>query len=181
MGVLLKSQYQLKNANKTDRLARLSSPFVPYIGPYIATVFGANYVGDSIRNQGELLTTLKEKNNEGEITDLNSPYKHLNSTTDLLTKLRTPINQKPQFTKSDVKKGYFYRYFFLDNRTQTFIESNKTEFNKISQIDTIIYSGHKFRWYFNQLGINLNTTKFLKKLGSINISAYEFNGITNID
>ena len=99
---------------------------------------------------------------------------------DQKTELRSPINRKPQFTQSDVKKGYFYRFFFLDQRTKTFIESNKKDYDQSDQIDGVIFRGYRFRWYFNQLGININTVKALKKLGSIKISPYEYNNITNI-
>ena len=180
MGVLLKSQYQLKNANKDDRLARPSTPSTPYIGPYIRTIYGSNYMGDSIKNKGVQLVELKEENFEKESTDDKSPYKYLNPESNKETELRSPVNSQPQFTKSEVKEGNFFRYFFLDNRTKTFIETNKKEYQNSALIDTNIFVPYSFVWYFNRLGMNIKTVKRLKKLGSISINAYEFRGITNI-
>jgi hypothetical protein len=179
MGVLTKSQYKLKHANALDRLAKVSSPTILYVGPYIATVFGVNYVGDSIRNKGEALVKLATNTtSKNGPSPSKAPYQYLNPRSNDITELRSPVNHIPKFTPADVKKGYFYRYFFIDNRIKSFIETNKEEFNKSSQIDTIIFPGYKFRWYFTNPGMNVNTVKYLKKLGSINISAYQYNNIT---
>lgn len=179
MGVLTKAQYKLKQANELDRLARSSSPTISYVGPYIATVFGTNFVGDSIRNKGEALVKLVDNStSKNGSSPSKFPYLYLNPQSNEITELRSPVNHPPKFTPSDIKKGYFYRYFFLDNRTKGFIETNKEEFTKSSQIDTIMFPGYKFRWYFTQPRMNVNTVKFLKKLGSINISAYQYNNIT---
>ena len=179
MGVLTKSQYKLKQATELDKLAKISSPTILYVGPYISTVFGTNFVGDSIRNKGEALIKIigRGTSKNGPSTS-KSPYQYLNPESNEKTELRSPINRIPKFTPADVKKGYFYRYFFLDSRIKSFIETNKEEYNKSSQIDTIIFPGYRFKWHFNKINANIKVVKFMKKRGNINISAYEYNNIT---
>ena len=91
MGILLKSQYQIKQATSLDELARLSTPTIPYIGPYISTVFGTNYVGDSIRNKSETLIRLvKPKDQKGGEEFL--PYDRMKPQIAESSDLREPIN-----------------------------------------------------------------------------------------
>lgn len=172
MGVLLKSQYTLKHANNSDKLALNSSPTIPYIGPYIATVFNTNYKGDSIRNKGEALTTLVTPTDQkGGLKFL--PYDRMKPEIKKSSDLREPINTLNPPTQSQLEKGSMVRYFFLDQRTKTFIETNKQNFNS-ANIDRNIFTPYQFPWLLSNGGFNKKTVTQFKKLGSIKISPYDY-------
>jgi hypothetical protein len=152
-------------------LVRVSNN-IPYTGPYINTVFGEKYIGDSPRNQGEKL--IYPEADEEVSGPSKEPYESLNPEADQQTELRSPINGNPQPTIAEQKKGYMSRYFFLDIRTKVFIEATKEEYSSKSRIDTVIFAPYSFRWWLSESALNQNTVDYLRKRGSVNIDAADY-------
>jgi hypothetical protein len=173
MGILLKSQYTIKQANSSDKLAKSSSPDIPYIGPYVLTVFNQRYEGDSIRNKGESLVNLvdyeEQKGGEKFL-----PYDRIKPKIKASSDLREPVNTLNPPTPSQIKKGSMIRYFFLDQRTKTFIETNKKEYNKRNEIDLNIYTPYIFKWFLSNGGFNRRTVTAIEKLGYTHITPYDY-------
>jgi len=174
MGILLKSQYTIKNSTSEENLAKTNTPNIPYIGPYIDTIFGKKYVGDSIMNKGVQLVPLSypKKQKSGEKF---FPYDRLKPLLAENADKRDPIVGKNLPQKNDYNKGTFFRYFYIDLRTRIIIEVNNEEYNNDGLIDTMIFQKISIKWNLKSLSNQNNTTvKNLKKLGSIKISPYDY-------
>jgi hypothetical protein len=173
MGILLKSQYNIKYAANEDSLAKISDPSVPYIGPYINTIFGKKYVGDSLLNKGEHLVNLvyPEAQKAGE--DF-FPYDRLKSDIANEANKREPIIGKNLPQTKDYKRGFFFRYFSRDLRTKLIIETTKEEYDS-TQIDSNIFDKISVEWNLNPLSnLNKKTVNDLQKRGRVNISPYDY-------
>jgi hypothetical protein len=172
MGILLKSQYTIKQATAEDRLALANTPTKIYMGKYLDTVFEQKIEGDSIKNQGVHLVPLEEPNEQkGGIEFL--PYDKLKPLIKKETTKSDPILERISPTSSDYSKAYFIRYFCLDNRIKVFTEISK---NQSSYVDLHIYSLYPIKWNLSPtLGpkTNKKTVTRLKKLGSLKISSYD--------
>lgn len=174
MGVLLKSQYNIKYANASDGLALKSTPFTPYIGSYIETIFGDRIQGNSILNQGENIYRLKVPKQTQKGGEEFYPYDRLKSKIKQESDKREPRASKPQNLNIDPNKKTFQRYFFLDKRINLWIEVDKKEFNKQNVIDTNIFFPYKITWSLLYPQRNQKIVENMQKLGSINLSIYEF-------
>jgi len=173
MGILLKSQYTIEQASGDTGLARISTPNIHYIGPYLKTVSGELYVGDSIRTKGEpLVSRSSPQDQKGGPQFL--PYDRLRSDISTEADKRSPYPGKTTPTQKQIENGGFTRYFFLDTRTNTFMEVTHNEFKNVKKIDIMTYKPHTIDWFIKYPQFNIKNLDVLKKLGSINISPYEY-------
>lgn len=170
MGILLKSQYTIKNSN--GELAKSSSPTTPYIGPYLDTVFGTKIEGNSRTNLGENLVELQAEVNQEEQPQLF--YDTLKPEVEQQTNLREPYPGKERPTDKQRENQQFIRYFFLDKRSKNFIETTKAEYDKQGEIDTVLYTPYQVIWSLQDGKINELRIKPLKKLGNLNVDPYDY-------
>jgi hypothetical protein len=170
MGILLKSQYTIKNSN--GELAKSSSPTTPYIGPYLDTIFGAKFEGNSRLDQGELLVELQDEINQEEQPQIF--YDTLKPDVEIQANLREPYPGKQIPTDKEREAKQFNRYFFLDKRGKYFIEVKQTEYSKQSEIDTVLYQPFQLIWSLQDHEINELRIKPLKKLGALNVDPYDY-------
>ena len=115
MSYIPKSKIIVKTAQSdalTDSFYTLSSPRVPYAGPYIETSDGRYFIGTNFLTKGEEL--FKERSIEGNFGDGEdfNTYLNVNSLPyNFLNKVKPIPAIKNIPTEKDYEKGYYNRYF----------------------------------------------------------------------
>ena len=115
MSYIPKSKLVIKQAEPdalTDSFFTLSSPKVPYAGPYMETSDGRYFIGTNFTTKGEELFKTKEINPNFADGDDFDTYLNVNSLPYNFLKKVKPI---PAFknipTEKDYERGYYDRYF----------------------------------------------------------------------
>ena len=112
-----------------------------YVGPYFKTSTGELFSGEYPNPDSELLIdSFSDKNQEEQLGIEGIHYS---------TDLDTGISAQPIFpTPEDYKKGFFIRYFLMDNRNKKIVEVKEDEFGKQTEKLNII--GVEVKWIIDK-------------------------------